>query len=152
MTSRQHRRTSRKPWERIIETDRLRACACGSSLRDRLLERPEYADYWALIWSDILRVDRDAVTPQGSVAVTRWLRRQLAENRPYDGMARAVVTAQQREVVKAGNTHGLHHRREVRGGDHVACGEMVVRAADACEGHLHKRFALLQAFPAARKR
>jgi hypothetical protein len=62
-------------------------------LLDRLLERPEYADYWALIWSDILRVDKDAVTPQGAVAMSRWLRRQFAENRPYDEMARAVVTA-----------------------------------------------------------
>lgn len=62
-------------------------------LIDRLLERPEYADYWALIWSDILRVDKDAVTPQGAVAMSRWLRRQFAENRPYDEMARAVLTA-----------------------------------------------------------
>lgn len=62
-------------------------------LIDELLARPEYADYWAMRWSDLLRVDRDAVTAQGSVALSRWLRRQLAENRPYDQFVREILTA-----------------------------------------------------------
>jgi hypothetical protein len=62
-------------------------------LIDKLLQRPEYADYWAMRWSDLLRVDRDAVTAAGAVAITRWLRRQFAENRPYDEMVRDIITA-----------------------------------------------------------
>jgi hypothetical protein len=62
-------------------------------LIDQLLERPEYADYWAMRWSDLLRVDRDAVTPAGAVAVSRWLRKQFADNRPYDEFVRAILTA-----------------------------------------------------------
>jgi hypothetical protein len=62
-------------------------------LVQKLLDRPEYADYWTMRWADILRVDKDAVTPQGAVAMTRWLRRQLAENRPYDAFVREIVTA-----------------------------------------------------------
>ncbi|MBI1832272.1 MAG: DUF1549 domain-containing protein [Planctomycetes bacterium] len=62
-------------------------------LIDQLLDRPEYADYWAMRWSDLLRVDRDAATPAGAVAITRWLRRQFAQNRPYDDFVRAIVTA-----------------------------------------------------------
>ncbi len=64
-----------------------------AKLIDTLLNRPEYADFWAMKWSDILKVDKDAVTPQGAVAMTRWVRRQFAENRPYDQFARDVVTA-----------------------------------------------------------
>jgi hypothetical protein len=64
-----------------------------AKLIDKLLGRPEYADFWALKWSDILKVDKDAVTPQGAVAMTRWIRRQLAENRPYDQFARDIVLA-----------------------------------------------------------
>lgn len=59
---------------------------------DRLLDRPEYADYWTMKWSDILRVDKDKVTPEGAVAMTRWLRRQFVENRPYDQFARELLT------------------------------------------------------------
>jgi len=62
-------------------------------LIDQLLDRPEYADFWAMKWSDLLRVDRDAITPAGAVAVTRWLRKQYADNRPYDEFVRAITTA-----------------------------------------------------------
>ena len=65
-----------------------------AKLIDALLERPEYADYWAMKWSDILRVDRDAINAAGAVAVTRWLRKSFAENKPFDRMAREVLTAQ----------------------------------------------------------
>jgi len=63
------------------------------ALIDRLLSREEYADYWAMRWSDILRVDKERVTPQGAVAMTRWLRRQFHENVPYDQFVTNVVTA-----------------------------------------------------------
>lgn len=64
-----------------------------SRLIDRLLEQPEYADYQALRWADILRVDKSIVTPQGAVAMTRWLRQQFAQNTPYDEFVRSIVTA-----------------------------------------------------------
>ena len=60
---------------------------------DRLLERPEYADFWAMRMSDLLRVDRDAIGPQGAVAITRWLRKQFRENTPFDQFARSIVAA-----------------------------------------------------------
>ena len=64
-----------------------------SRLIDGLLQRPEYADYWAMRWSDLLRVDRDTITSAGAVAMTRWLRKQFADNRPYDEMVRGILTA-----------------------------------------------------------
>jgi len=64
-----------------------------AQLIDRLLQRPEYADYWTMLWSDLLRVDRDAITPAGAVAMTRWLRKQFADNRPYDEFVRGLLTA-----------------------------------------------------------
>jgi hypothetical protein len=73
----------------LTSTDPLRR----AKLIDQLLERPEYADYWAMIWSDLLRVDKDAVTSRGAIAMTRWLRRQFAENRSYDEFVRAILSA-----------------------------------------------------------
>lgn len=63
-----------------------------AKLVDRLLAREEYADYWAMRWMDLLRVDKDRVTAQGAVATARWLHRHFAENRPYDAFAREVLT------------------------------------------------------------
>lgn len=65
-----------------------------AKLIDRLLDRPEYADYWAMKWADLLRVDRDVLGANGAVAFHRWLRQQFADNRPYDQFARDVLTAE----------------------------------------------------------
>lgn len=69
----------------------------GASKRERLVEallaRPEYADYQAMTWADLLRVDRDILKPQGAVAMWRWLRSAFAANMPFDRFAREVVTA-----------------------------------------------------------
>jgi len=63
-------------------------------LIDSLLNRPEYADYWAMKWANLLRADKIKVTHQGTVGMVRWLRRQFAANRPYDEMAREIATVQ----------------------------------------------------------
>lgn len=65
-----------------------------AKLIDALFQRPEYVDYWAMKWSDLLKADKLKITPQGTVGLTRWLRKQFAENRPYDQMAREILSAQ----------------------------------------------------------
>src|SRR5207253_2400366 len=63
-------------------------------LVDELLERPEYADYWALKWADLLRVDRQALGHKRAYAYYRWIRDSLAANKPYDQFVREIVTAE----------------------------------------------------------
>jgi len=65
-----------------------------SRLIDALLERPEYADYWAQRWADILQVDKDLVPPQGAFAMTRWIRSQLQQNVPFDQFVRTILTVE----------------------------------------------------------
>lgn len=65
-----------------------------AKLLETLLQRPEYAEYWAMKWSDLLKADKLKITPQGTVGLTRWLRTQFTNNRPYDEMAREILTAQ----------------------------------------------------------
>jgi hypothetical protein len=59
-----------------------------------LLGRPEYVDYWTMKWLDILRADQLKVTPQGTVAMQRWLRHSFQQNVPFDQMARELLTVQ----------------------------------------------------------
>lgn len=63
-------------------------------LIDELLSRDEYVDYWTMKWLDILRADQLKVTPQGTVAMQRWLRHSFQNNVPFDQMARELLTAQ----------------------------------------------------------
>jgi hypothetical protein len=63
-------------------------------LVDELLRRPEYADYWALKWADLLRVDRQTLGHKGAYGYYRWIRDSLAANKPYDQFARAIIAAE----------------------------------------------------------
>ena len=65
-----------------------------SQLINRLLERGEYAEYWAMQWLNLLRADQRKIGAQATVALQRWLRRQFRENRPFDQIAHGLVTAQ----------------------------------------------------------
>jgi len=65
-----------------------------SQLVDALLKRPEFADFWALKWADLLRVDRQKLGQRDAYAYYRWIREQFAGNRPLDQFARALLTAE----------------------------------------------------------
>lgn len=62
-------------------------------LVERVLQRPEFADYWALRWADLLLVDRNALGERGALEFHQWLRRQIAENRPYNQWVRELLTS-----------------------------------------------------------
>ncbi len=65
-----------------------------AKLVDALLQRPEYAEYWAMKWSDLLKADKLKITPQGTVGLTRWLRKQFTANRPYNEIVHEIITIQ----------------------------------------------------------
>jgi hypothetical protein len=65
-----------------------------AKLIDALLDRPAYADYWALKWGDLLRVSRNRLTEKGMWSFYNWLHEQLAANRPVDRWVRELITAQ----------------------------------------------------------
>src|SRR5437879_13376519 len=48
-------------------------------LIDRLLERPEFADFWALKWADLLRVEAQSLDQKGVQNFHNWIRRSLDE-------------------------------------------------------------------------
>jgi hypothetical protein len=62
---------------------------------DRLLDSPDYADYFANKWSAILRNKRtnDALHRHGSYSFHEWIRSRLAENVPYSQFVRDLLTA-----------------------------------------------------------
>jgi hypothetical protein len=63
-------------------------------LVDELLERPEYIDYWALKWADVLRVDRQVLGHKDAYAYYHWIRQRLAANTPFDRMVGELITAE----------------------------------------------------------
>ncbi|MBY0229494.1 MAG: DUF1549 and DUF1553 domain-containing protein, partial [Gemmataceae bacterium] len=64
-----------------------------AKLIDRLLERPEFVDWWALKWGDLLRINRDLLQDKGMWSFHNWVRASLRDGKPADKMAREILTA-----------------------------------------------------------
>ncbi|MBI3680503.1 MAG: DUF1553 domain-containing protein [Acidobacteria bacterium] len=62
-------------------------------LVDRLLKRPEYADYWAMYWGDHLNNTKQLLYNKGPYAFTRWLVTEFTRNVPYDQFVRKLITS-----------------------------------------------------------
>lgn len=62
-------------------------------LVDRLLVRPEFADFWALKWADVLKVEGRTLDETGMAAFHGWIREALARNRPLDQFVREMISA-----------------------------------------------------------
>ena len=65
-------------------------------LVDRLLQRDEFADYWAMKWSDLLRVKAEFpinLWPNAAQAYHHWIRASIKENVPYDRFVRELLTS-----------------------------------------------------------
>lgn len=65
-----------------------------TNLIDRLLERPEFNDMWALKWGDLLRIKSEFpinLWPNASQAYSKWVRDCVAKRVPLDDMARSLL-------------------------------------------------------------
>jgi hypothetical protein len=65
-------------------------------LIDQLLEQPEFADYWAMRWGDILRIKAEFpvnLWPNAAQAYHHWVHTSIAENKPYDKFVRELLTS-----------------------------------------------------------
>ena len=66
------------------------------ALIDRLFNQSAHFDYWAMKWSDILRVKAEfpvKVWPNAAQAYHRWIWESIAQNKPYDQFARELLTS-----------------------------------------------------------
>ena len=63
-------------------------------LLDALLYRPEFADFWTLKWSDLLRNEEKVLDRNGVDAFHRWIRDSLALGRRMDVFVRDLVAAE----------------------------------------------------------
>jgi hypothetical protein len=63
-------------------------------LVDRLLERPEYARFWALKWADLLRLQKSDLKEAGVHKFYNWLVAVFENNTPLNEFSRELLTAQ----------------------------------------------------------
>jgi len=102
---------------RIPTSDEARAFLADRSpdkrkaLIDRLLNRPEFADFWANKWVDLLRPNPYRVGMKAVFNFDNWIRASFRANKPYNQFVRELVTARG-STFRDGNTTLFRDRRE----------------------------------------
>jgi hypothetical protein len=64
-----------------------------AKLIDALLERPEFADTWALKWADLLRVEEKQLDKTGVKVFHAWIHKCVADNKPLNEFARELIAS-----------------------------------------------------------
>jgi len=67
-----------------------------AKLIERLLQRPEFSDVWAMKWADVLKVQQvpNILDRKGVNRYNDWLRHAIISNQPLDQVVREVLTAE----------------------------------------------------------
>lgn len=95
-----HRRTYLRAIGRLPTPDETRAYLADNSpdkrqkLIAQLLDRPEYGDFWANKWADLLRPNPYRAGMKAVWNLNTWLREAFQKNMPYDEFVRELLTAQ----------------------------------------------------------
>jgi Protein of unknown function (DUF1553)/Protein of unknown function (DUF1549) len=82
-----------------------------AKLIDALLQRPEYADFWANKWADLLRPNPYRVGIKAVFNLDAWLRDAFRRNLPYNQFVRELLTAKG-STFRNGATVIFRDRRE----------------------------------------
>ena len=62
-------------------------------LVEALLQRGEFADFWALKWADLLKIEERQLDANGMKVFHGWIRESMAQNKPLDVFARELIAA-----------------------------------------------------------
>lgn len=65
-----------------------------AALIDRFLTSAESARFWGLRMADLLRINRDKLSPERAAAYSQWVFDSVARNQPYDEFVRTLLTGQ----------------------------------------------------------
>jgi Protein of unknown function (DUF1553)/Protein of unknown function (DUF1549) len=81
-----------------------------AKLIDRLLERPEYVDYWAYKWCDVMLVSTRKLPQPAMWAFYRTIRKSIADNAPWDRFSREILTSTGSTLHNGGGNFFVLHK------------------------------------------
>ncbi len=62
-------------------------------LVEELLTRGEFADFWAMKWADLLKIEERQLDHHGMEVFHGWIRESIAANKPLDQFVREIIAA-----------------------------------------------------------
>ena len=65
-----------------------------AALVDRLIGSEAFVERWTNKWADLLQVNSKFLGRPGATALRQWIRKQVADDTPYDEFVRKIITAE----------------------------------------------------------
>ena len=78
---------------RVFLGDKTPSRTKRSRMIDKLIASPAFTDHWTLKWGDLLQNSRKYLGEKGAYGFQEWIRRSIAENRPFDEFVRELLTS-----------------------------------------------------------
>jgi hypothetical protein len=82
-------------------------------LVDSLLSRPEYVDAWTYKWSDLLLVSSKKLSGTALTSFYNYLRDSVEQNKPWDRLAREILTAQGSNLENGAANYWILHKEPI---------------------------------------
>ncbi len=79
-------------------------------LIDALMKRPEFVDYWAYKWSDLLLVSSNRLSNEEMWSYYNWIRDSVACDKPWDQFVYQIVTATGNTIKNGAANYWVIHR------------------------------------------
>jgi hypothetical protein len=79
-------------------------------LINALMKRPEFVDYWAYKWSDLLLVSSNRLSNEEMWSYYNWIRDSVARDKPWNQFAYQIVTATGNTVQNGAANYWVIHR------------------------------------------
>jgi hypothetical protein len=81
-----------------------------AKLIDALLERPEFVDYWAYKWSDLLLISSRKLSQPAMRSFYQYVRQSIADNKAWDRFARELLTARGSNLQNGATNYFVLHK------------------------------------------
>jgi uncharacterized protein DUF1549/uncharacterized protein DUF1553/Big-like domain-containing protein len=105
-------------------------------LIDSLMKRPEFVDYWAYKWSDLLLVSSNHLSSDEMWSYYNWIRESVASNKPWNKFAAQIVTATGNTLQNGAANYWLIHRDPLDTSENMAQAFMGINISCAhCHNH-----------------
>ncbi|HEY6489455.1 MAG: DUF1549 domain-containing protein [Terracidiphilus sp.] len=105
-------------------------------LIDALLQRPEFVDYWAYKWSDLLLVSSNHLSSPEMWSYYRWIRASVASDKPWNQFATEIITANGNTLKNGAANYWVIHRDPLDISENMAQAFMGINISCAhCHNH-----------------
>jgi hypothetical protein len=105
-------------------------------LVDDLMKRPEFVDYWAYKWSDLLLVSSNRLSNEEMWSYYHWIRDSVASNKPWNTFVSQIVTATGKTLDNGAANYWVIHRDPLDTSENMAQAFLGINISCAhCHNH-----------------